>query len=204
MLDKRHSTEIIFDTMPDKTFLRFSAFIRAEMGIEMSLAKKTMLQARLQKRLQVLGMKTFDEYYEYVFNPQGGHAELSHMIDAITINTTDFFREPQQFEYLTQAILPAFLKDSDMGAGKQVKVWCAGCSTGEEPYTLAMVLNEFAEQHPDFQYEIVATDISTRVIEEGKFGVYHREKMEPIPLELREKYLLQSKDKNQQLTIPNC
>jgi len=199
MPDKRHSTEIISDIMPDRTFLRFSAFIRAELGIDMSPAKKMMLQACLQKRLRVLGMKAFDDYYEYVFSSQGINAELPHMIDVITTNKTDFFREPRQFEYLTQAILPAFLKSSAKGSGKQLKVWCAGCSTGEEAYTLAMVLNEFAEQHSGFQYSILATDISTRVLEKGESGVYQREKTEPIPLELREKYLLQSKDRNRQL-----
>jgi len=209
MPDKQHMSRIISDPMSDKTFLRFSAFIRAELGIRMPLAKKTMFRARLQKRLRVLRMNTFDDYYEYVFSPQGMKDELPHMIDVSTTHKTGFFREPQHFEYLNQVILPAFLigngngngngNGDDPGIEKQLRVWCAGCSTGEEPYTLAMVLSEFVEQHSKFQYSIFATDVSRPVLEKGKLGIYHQEQVEPIPMELRKKYLLQAKDENQQL-----
>jgi len=199
MSDNQYDREIITGTMSDETFSRFSAFIRSELGIKMSTSKKTMLQARLQKRLRVLQINTFDEYYEYVFSPQGISDELPHMIDVITTNKTEFFREPQHFEHLTQAILPAFLDGSETGIGKRLKVWCAGCSSGEEPYTLAIVLNEFAKHHYGFQYSIIATDISTRVLEKGKLGIYTREKIVSIPMELWEEYLLQGKDRKQQL-----
>jgi len=191
--------KVMSESMLDKTFLRFSAFIQVELGIKMPLSKKAMLQARLQKRLQALRIETFEEYYEYVFSPQGIQDELPHLIDVITTNKTDFFREPQHFDYLTQAILATLLNGNDSGSGKHLKVWCAGCSTGEEAYTLAMVLNEFAEQHPEFRYSILATDISARVLEQGTLGVYHQEKVASIPLKLRKKYLLQSKDSDQQL-----
>ncbi|MCP4108461.1 MAG: protein-glutamate O-methyltransferase [Desulfobacteraceae bacterium] len=184
-------------TMSAKTFSRFSAFIKTEIGINMPDAKKTMLQARLQKRLRKLGIKTFEEYYDYVFSPAGVEKELANMIDVITTNKTDFFREPQHFDYLVQTVLPELI--STRGMKKKAMVWSAGCSSGEEVYTLAMVLSEFSYKFPGFQYSILGTDISTKVLKEAVVGIYDHEKVEPVPLTLRKKYLLRSKDKEKQL-----
>ena len=155
-------------------FLRLSAFIHAECGIKITDGKKVMLEARFQKRLRALGMKTFGDYCAYLFSPEGMECELFHMIDAVTTNKTDFFREPSHFEFL----VPRRLAGNDRlprGAGvrKKLMVWSAGCSTGEEPYTLAMVINEFAERYAGrgFAWSILATDISTKVLEKAKQAV---------------------------------
>ncbi len=184
------------DDMSDKTFVRFSAFIQNELGIKMPDIKKTMLQARLRKRLRAVGMNDFEEYYKYVFSPEGRHIELFHMIDVVTTNKTDFFREPKHFDYLTQVFLPEFIRRSDKDAPKHLKVWSAGCSTGEEPYTLAMVLSDAAERLPNFTFSILGTDVSTRVLETAANGIYEHDRVEPVPMPFRRKYLLRNKEKN--------
>jgi len=189
--------------MSVRTFSRFSHFIRSELGINITEAKKTMLQARLQKRLRLLGMSSFDDYYDFVFSPDG-MAERLQMIDVITTNKTDFFREPRHFEYLTQTALPTLIQGKGAGINRRVLIWSAGCSTGEEPYTLAMVLSEFAAGHPGFDFSIIGTDISTQVLQKAALGIYAHEKVAPVPMPLRKKYLLRSKDSgaNQVRIVP--
>lgn len=183
--------------MSDKAFVRFSKFIQSEFGIKMPDAKKVMLQARLQKRLWKLGFDSFDDYCDYVFSSEGLQNEVIHMIDVVTTNKTDFFREPKHFEYLVQSALPELINRN--GVRKQLTVWCAGCSTGEEPYSLAMILNEYVEQHHGFDFFILATDISTKVLQQATLGIYDTDRIEPVPADLRRKYLLKSKEKGKSL-----
>jgi len=177
-------------------FQHLSEFIQSEYGIKLPPAKKIMLESRLQKRLRKLGIQEFSEYIDYVFTPEGTASELVNMVDVITTNKTDFFREPHHFEYLTETALPQLIQLDQAGVRRPLKVWSAGCSSGEEPYTLAIVLSEFAEAHPPFTFNILATDLSSRVLEAGSLGIYEKHKIEPIPLNLRKKYLLRSKDSN--------
>src|SRR3954467_14560995 len=149
--------------LKDREFNRFSSFIYDEVGIKMPPAKKTMLEARLQKRLKALGTKSFEEYAEYVFNAKDRGEELVHLIDVVTTNKTDFFREPAHFDYLVKKAIPAQMESRGAGIRAPFKIWSAGCSTGEEPYTMSMVLSEFSESHPGFRFSILATDISTEV-----------------------------------------
>jgi chemotaxis protein methyltransferase CheR len=196
MSDLDHS-RTVSEPMSDKTFARFSKFIHTEIGIKMPDAKKTMLQARLQKRLWKLGLTSFDEYCDYLFSSEGMENELAHMIDVVTTNKTEFFREPKHFEYLVQQVLPNLIERK--GLRDTFMVWCAGCSTGEEVYSLAMVLNEFAEQTYGFHFFILGTDISTKVLEQAQDGIYEEERIESIPKSLRKKYLLKSRDLDRQL-----
>ncbi len=184
--------------MSSHDFRRLSEFIEAELGIKMPDAKKTMLESRLQKRLRILGLKSFSEYCDYLFSNEGVESELVHTIDMVTTNKTDFFREPEHFDYLMQEVLPEMVKSQGSGVARRFMVWSAGCSTGEEPYTLAMVLNEFADRYPGlgFQYTVLATDISSRVLEVAKRGIYPEERITPIPMPLRKKYLLRGKGSN--------
>ncbi|MFH0724825.1 MAG: protein-glutamate O-methyltransferase [Pseudomonadota bacterium] len=180
--------------MSPKTFERFREFVTTHLGIKMPDVKKTMLQSRLQKRLRLLSIDSYEDYYDYVFSARGRQAELTHMIDAVTTNKTDFFREPKHFDYLVRAALPDLLQARSAAASKTFRFWSAGCSTGAEPYTLGMVLSEFAERVAGFQFAIIATDISQRVLEEARAGIYSEEMAAPIPLPLRKKYLLRSKN----------
>ncbi len=183
--------------MTDETFSRFSRFIQAELGIKMPLAKKTMLQARLQKRLWKLGMDSFDAYHEYVFSPQGRADELQQMIDVVTTNKTEFFREPKHFDFLTQRVLPDLI--NRRGTANPFIIWCAGSSTGEEPYSLAMLLSNFAEQVQGFRFLILATDISSRVLEKARLGIYDDETVQTVPENFKKKYLLRSKGQEKKL-----
>ncbi len=177
------------------TLRRFLNFITVELGIKMSDAKLPMIQSRLQRRLRVLGLNTLDEYEAHLFDSPQGEAERIHFINAITTNKTDFFREPQHFDYLVQTALPN-LDPTDGKCPWQFKLWCAGCSSGEEPYTLAMVLSEFAARRPGFNFSFLATDISTKVLEHAQLGIYEEDRIEPVAAALRAKYILRSKDRN--------
>ena len=180
-------------SMADGEFSLLSEYIESSCGIKMPSSKKTMLESRLQKRLRSLGMHSFKEYCDYLFSTEGSKRELTHMLDAVTTNKTDFFREPAHFDCLTNRALPELYH---RGAGKKLTVWSAGCSSGEEPYTLAMVMSEFARGYAGFGFSILATDICTRALEKASLGIYEEERVAPIPLELKRKYLLRSRDKN--------
>lgn len=179
----------------DAEFLRFGDYIQSQCGIKMPFSKKTMLQGRLQKRLRLLGLSSFSAYADFVFSAKGMEEEIFHMIDAVTTNKTDFFREAHQFDYLNTVALPEIINKPKRSSGKQLKAWSAGCSTGEEPYTLAMVLSQFAERNSSFSFSILATDISTKVLKNAQLGIYDEEKIAPVPMALRQKYLLRSKDR---------
>lgn len=185
----------VLKVMTDAEFARFGDFIESQCGIKMPLAKKTMLQGRLQKRLRVLGIDSYLAYADYVFSPKGKEEELLHMIDVVTTNKTDFFRESKHFDYLRDVVFPEMKNNCQNSGWKKFKAWSAGCSTGEEPYTLAMVLSNFAEKNPAFHFSILATDISTKVLQLAKTAIYQEEKVEPVPMEFRKKYLLRSPSK---------
>jgi len=182
--------------MSEADFRRFSQFITAELGIKLPPAKKTMLEARLQKRLRALGLGSHREYCEFLFSPKGMEQELAQLIDVVTTNTTHFFRESRHFEILAAKVIPDVLRRKGRG---RVAVWSAGCSTGEEPYTLAMVLSECAEINPELSFSILATDISTQVLTLAKRAVYAEDRIEGIPEALKRKYLLRSKDRSRRL-----
>jgi chemotaxis protein methyltransferase CheR len=181
--------------MTAQEFIRLSEFIHAQCGIKMPPGKKIMLEARLQKRLKSVGAATFGEYCEYLFHSPNSQDELVQMINAVTTNKTDFFREPGHFHILSDTVLPQFI-DPASGSGSCFTVWSAGCSSGEEPYTLAMVLSEFSALHPGFHFSVVATDISTKVLEKAKLGIYDEERVATVPLSIKQRYLMKSKDRS--------
>jgi chemotaxis protein methyltransferase CheR len=183
--------------LPPKSFERFFQFITKELGIKMSEAKIPMLQSRLQRRLRLLRLGSLEEYQQFLFDSPNGEEERVQFINAVTTNKTDFFREPQHFDYLVRAALPKLDPRPEPEASAvpwRCKVWCAGCSSGEEPYTLAMVLSQYTEQRPGFDFALLATDISTKVLQHAAMGIYEDERIEPVPLPFRAKFLLRSKD----------
>lgn len=189
-----HHKELDPLALSHKSFARFAQFITGQLGIKMSESKVPMLQSRLMRRLRELQIGSLEEYQEYLFNSAGSHEELVHFIDAITTNKTDFFREPQHFDYLVNT---ALRNVSPGRAGEipwHLKLWCAGCSSGEEPYTLAMVLSEYAREHPGFDFSILATDISTKMLDHAQTGIYDAARIEPVPEPLRQRCLLRSND----------
>lgn len=179
-------------SLSEEEFKKLSSFIYRESGIKLPPVKKVMLQSRLQKRLRDLNMHSFKEYCDFLFSKDGADSEIIHMLDVVSTNKTDFFREPAHFDFLTETALPDFYRT---GRGRQLKLWSAGCSSGEEPYTLAIVLSEFAEKNPGFDFSIWATDISTRILQSAMNAVYKEDKVEAVPLTLKKKYMLKSKDR---------
>jgi len=175
---------------------RLAARISAELGIKMPDSKLTMLHGRLQRRVKQLGLSSLGEYEQRLRTPAHAAAERTALYDLATTNKTDFFREPEHFDYLAQHALPAL---STRGDRWTCRVWCAGCSTGQEVYTLAMVLDDYARSHPGFGFEIIATDISTRVLREAAAATYPVELARPIPPALRQRYLLRGKAERQGL-----
>jgi chemotaxis protein methyltransferase CheR len=118
--------------------------------------------------------------------------EITHLIDVVTTNKTDFFREPRHFNFLVEQALPELTAPN--GGGRPLLVWSAGCSTGEEPYTLAIVLSEYALAHPGFRFRIRATDICTTVLAKAEMGVYSNDAVGPVAAPLQRKYFMRSRD----------
>ena len=185
--------------LSDKDFKRLSRFVHDTCGIKMPIAKRTMLEGRLRKRLNHLGIESFGEYCDYLFSPAGAESECVHMIDVVTTNKTDFFRESAHFDFLLRSVLPELVGSLGLGRNSPLNIWSAGCSTGEEPYTLAMVLSEFAEKCSGFRFSVLATDVSTRVLEKARRGVYEDERAAPVSITYRTKYLMRSKDRFRRL-----
>ncbi|RJX35976.1 MAG: protein-glutamate O-methyltransferase CheR [Desulfurivibrio sp.] len=185
--------------MSPKLFRHLARFIQDNYGIKMPDSKKVMLEARLRRRMRQIGYDSIGDYLDYVFSPDGRRNELVHMIDHVTTNKTGFFREPVHFPFLCDQIIPRITGSRNFSGSSILKVWSAACSTGEEPYTLAMVINEFAEQKGALRFSILASDLSTRVLKIASQGVYTEEQIQDIPLRLREKYLLRSKDRGLRL-----
>ena len=177
--------------LSEKDFQDFSKYIYAEYGIKMLPVKRVMLQGRLLKRIRELKMKSFSEYKEYFFSKEGQQKELLQFLNVVTTNKTDFFREPIHFAFMNDEILPEEHKNKH---GSPFRVWSAGCSSGEEPYTIAIVLNEFQQLNPAFRFEITATDISSQVLEKAAKGVYPIAKVAEVPLNIKKQYFLKSKD----------
>ncbi|WP_246746061.1 MULTISPECIES: protein-glutamate O-methyltransferase CheR [unclassified Ciceribacter] len=167
-----------------------SGFIYDYSGIKMPSSKMTMLEGRLRRRLRATGIPTFNDYCDYLFKHDGIEKEGIFLIDAVTTNKTDFFREPKHFEYMTETALPELV-----AAGhKRLRLWSSACSIGAEPYTMAMVMQDFAERQGGIDYKIYATDLSTDVLQAARRGIYSADMVQPVPPEMRRKYLMVSRD----------
>ncbi len=185
---------IFAERLSDELFDKISTFVNTELGIKMPDRKKVMLEARLRKRLRALGLKTFEEYAEYVFSPGGLDNEVVHLLDVVTTNKTDFFREPRHYDLLTGTVLPDLLKRKPKG--EPLKIWSAACSSGEEPYTLAIVMREFARENDCPPFSILGTDVSTHVLYKALDATYKESAINEVPEGIKKKYFLRSKDRD--------
>lgn len=188
----RHNTDS--EALSDKDFLRLSEFIHNYCGIHITARKRTMLEARVRKRMHACGLTNSHDYCHYLLDDNGldNEEEVVQLIDAITVNKTDFFRESGHFTYLEKNILPALY-----AKGKHhFKIWSAASSNGSEPYTIAMTLYDFREKHPDTDYFILATDICTEMLHIATSARYSEAQITPIPLSKRRQHLLISKDRS--------
>jgi chemotaxis protein methyltransferase CheR len=183
---------------PDLNRLRSLIYERS--GINLGADKKTMLELRLKPRLRALDLPSYADYCNLIFSPVNHDAheqEMIHLLDAVTTNKTDFFRESGHFDYLVKKALPEIAVRN--GNSRPLFIWSAGCSTGEEPYTLAMVLEEYALTHPGFRFKILATDLCTTVLAKAKLAVFKSDVLEPVPADWRRKYFMRSRDRGSNL-----
>jgi chemotaxis protein methyltransferase CheR len=180
------------ENMSTRDYTRLCNLIYEQAGIRLGAEKKTMLEVRVKRRLKALELPSYSQYCDYLFARQGLKEELVSLIDVVTTNKTDFFREPKHFNFLVETALPELIS-RDAG-GRPLLIWSAGCSSGEEPYTLAMVLSEYGLTHPGFRFRILATDISTHVLAKAEIGVYSSDAVSPVPAALKRKYLMGSRE----------
>ena len=171
-------------------FVKLSSFIYDQCGIKLPEYKHIMLQSRVQKRLRSLQMPDFKKYIDYLFSTEGQKTEIIHLLDVVTTNKTDFFREPVHFEFLEDVALPEFIKLNK----RSLKIWSSACSSGEEPYTIAMVVNECIEKNKSFPVEILATDLSTDILQKAYDGIYKRDRVATMPNYYLHKYFLKNKN----------
>jgi chemotaxis protein methyltransferase CheR len=173
------------NTITTKEFRLFQALVHREAGISLSDQKRALLVGRVGPRLRALSLSSFGAYYDRVSTD---HDELVRMLDSICTNETHFFREPKQFAYLENDVIPEWRTAADAGRRRrEVRIWSAGCSTGEEPYSIAMSLRS---NIPDWKTEIVATDLSTKVLARATAGIWPIERVVDVPVHYRKAFLL--------------
>ncbi|HEU4779015.1 MAG TPA: protein-glutamate O-methyltransferase CheR [Steroidobacteraceae bacterium] len=162
--------------LTDAQFHRIRALVREHTGISLSEAKRQLVYGRLVRRLRALNLGSFAEYVELLERDVA--AELEEFTNAITTNLTSFFREPHHFEYLASDVLPQIIA-KDTG-NRRARIWCCAASTGEEPYSIAMVLREAQEQLTGFDVKLLATDLDSAVLATAAAGVYNAERLQSV------------------------
>lgn len=178
--------------LSEKDFQKISDLIYRHCGINLHAGKKELVRARLAKRLRLLKIESFPEYIEFALNDATGN-EFTAMVDSISTNLTSFFRENQHFEYLRKEFLPVTMQNKKKSGDCVIRAWSAGCSSGEEPYSIAITLLEAIGNDSKLTAKILASDISTRILEKAKAGVYDPKRVSPVPPEQKHRYLLSEK-----------
>jgi chemotaxis protein methyltransferase CheR len=168
-------------------------FIQREAGIHIRENKQSLVAGRLSRRLRSLNLAGFDEYVDYVGRDRDGR-ERRELINCITTNKTDFFREEHHFDFLRETLFPAIRRRSERGGPRRLRIWSAGCSTGEEPYTLAMTIADHFGPRTGWDIKIVASDIDTQVLAKAAEGIYPEQRLEPISEALRQRHFQRGRD----------
>lgn len=181
------------DHLSDKHFAAIAGVIEGCVGIKLPLTKRTMVEGRLRKRVRALRLRDLTAYCNMLFKEDGLEAELVHLIDCVTTNKTDFFREPSHFEFLRDVAVPEL---AQIQGAKQLslKVWSSACSTGAEAYTIAMVLQDLVHSGRKLRFSILGTDISTEVLRDARAAIYPRDFVAPVPASMQQRYLMRSRN----------
>jgi len=173
--------------LKDGDFRKIAKLVLDATGIVLSEKKRAFVYGRLGRRLRKLGLSDFAQYCA-LLESRDGDSELGMLINAVTTNHTSFFREPHHFDYLARTVIPAIVKSRGDGPAR-LRIWSAGCSTGEEPHTLAMVLREQRALLTGWDAKILATDLDTNVVRHASDGVYDADRLETIPQPFRDRYV---------------
>jgi chemotaxis protein methyltransferase CheR len=173
-------------TLTDKEFEQFQSLIYEQVGITLDTPKKSLLTSRLGKRLRELQLPSYQAYFDRV-SGKGGEEELIQLVDLISTNKTDFFREPVHFDFLREQVLP------QVQATRFIRIWSSASSSGEEPYTIAMTLNDAIPDRSRWDMKILASDISTRVLAKAASGIYEEERVTQLPQDFVRRHFLRGK-----------
>ncbi|MCA9197344.1 MAG: hypothetical protein KDA87_07385 [Planctomycetales bacterium] len=171
-----------------KDFKKFQELIHSITGIWMGESKQTLVQSRLAKRLRALRIGSYSEYYDYVSTPQGMRDEQEEFVNCVTTNKTDFFRESHHFDFLREQLFPKLREHAAQTGEQKIRIWSAACSTGAEPYTLAMTIREYFGSALGWDIRILASDIDTSVLRTASTGIYREDQMSGVNAEMRRKY----------------
>jgi chemotaxis protein methyltransferase CheR len=177
--------------LSEASFASISALAKAEAGLVLPTSKLTMVQSRLRHRLTALGMTCYTDYANFVSSTDGT-TERRHMISALTTNVSHFFREKHHFDIFRDQALPALVQKAR--SGKPVRIWSAGCSSGQEPYSIAMLIHQSAPELIERDTLILATDIDSKILEKAEAGTYAEQQITGIPDDMRAKYLSATSD----------
>lgn len=181
------------DHLSTADFQRIASLIGEEVGIRLPPAKQLMVEGRLRKRVRALELDGLRNYGDYLFRQGGMDHELPYLINAVTTNKTDFFREPEHFELMEKMLVPDLLARRSAERDPLLKIWSAASSTGAEAYTIAMVLADMAAQRRNFRHAILGTDVSTEVLAQGRRAVYPADLVTPVPQGMQSRYLMFSR-----------
>jgi len=182
-------------TLEDFNYIR--ELVYKVSGIQLSDVKQDMVYSRLARRLRTLKLKTFSEYCQYI--QDNYDQEITNTINAITTNLTHFFREEHHFDLLKQRIIPELIKGQPRG--KRLRIWSAGCSTGEEPYSIAISLFDSLNNHAQWDAKILATDLDSNVIDKCKAGIYDKQRIEPVESRLADKWFSTCANNTNQVVV---
>ena len=174
--------------LTDQQFGEISRMVYDHCKINLHEGKKELVRARLAKRLRVGGFSTYAEYMSHVLSDETG-LEFSVLIDSLSTNLTSFFREVQHFKFLQRTLLPQLLDRKQRAKNFKIRCWSAGCSSGEEPYSLAITLLDETRDRGRWDVKVLASDISTTVLDRARAGVYGKERVEPVSTLQRSRYL---------------
>jgi chemotaxis protein methyltransferase CheR len=178
--------------LSDRHFRAIARLIEGQVGIKLPAGKRLMLEGRLHKRVRALNYSGLNEYVDNLFDDNQLDTELMHLIDVVTTNKTDFFREPSHFEFIRKVAVPQLLKQRGRA---DLKVWSAACSTGMEAYTTAIVLDDMTRTGTRMRFRILGTDISTAVLRIAKAAIYTRDTLSPVPDDFVKRYFLRSRNR---------
>jgi chemotaxis protein methyltransferase CheR len=185
-------------TSADYELVRKLAYDRA--GINLGDNRHHLVQARLAKRIRVGHFSGFRDYFRFLENDATGD-EISNLIDAISTNTTFFFREPDHFDFLKQSIRTRIQEQRWDKINYSIRIWSSACSSGEEPYTIAMVVQKLLQEFPAVDFKILATDISQKILRQAQTGRYDQQKIKSIPEEYRREYINREDPQSSQYSI---
>ena len=177
-----------------RNFGRIARYIEERTGIRLPEGKRVMVEGRVAKRVRLLGLESPDDYADRFFGGLMSQGEDVHLIDCVTTNKTDLFREPDHFDCLRDTMIPQLIKGRGGRGPHVLKFWSAASSIGAEAYTIAMVAADLAAERQDFRFAVLGTDISTEVLKQARKAIYPADAMAPVPADMRRRYVMTARD----------